>query len=105
MSLHEDMPIKVNKVFVSQPSDQGGGALDPPGPARPPRPARYFGLPMVHPSRPPLPPNRPYHQPFNYPKYVKDFDPNVHVRVCKVAIRVNSETNDAKNVHLFSFTL
>jgi hypothetical protein len=55
-------------------------------------------------SRPPLPPTRPYCWPFNYPKYVKDFDLNAHVRAFKVAIRANSETNDAKFVNLFSLT-
>jgi hypothetical protein len=60
---------------------------------------------MVHPSRPPLPPNTPYHWPLNYLEYVKDFDLNVHVKIFKVAIITNSETNDAKNVNLFNFTL
>jgi hypothetical protein len=59
---------------------------------------------MVNPSMPPLPPNRPYHQPLNYPKYVKDFNPNAHVKVFKAAIKANNETNDAKNINLFSFT-
>ncbi len=48
----------MNKVFTSQPLDQGGGGSDPPifvGPLG------YFGLPMVHLGRPPLPPNKPYH--------------------------------------------
>jgi hypothetical protein len=36
-------------------------------------------LPMVHPGRPPLPPNKPYHWPFNYPKYVKDSNLDVHI--------------------------
>jgi hypothetical protein len=34
---------------------------------------------MVNLGRPPLPPNRPYHQPFNYLEYVKDFDLDAHV--------------------------
>jgi hypothetical protein len=38
-------------------------------------------------SRPPLPPNRPYRWPLNYPKYVKDSDLNVHVRMFKAMIR------------------
>jgi len=42
-----------------------------------------------------LPPNKPYRWPLNYLEYVKDFDPNAHVKVFKVAIRTNSETNDA----------
>jgi len=41
----------------------------------------------------------------NYLEYVKDFDSNVHVKVFKAIIKANSETNDAKFVNLFSFTL
>jgi len=44
---------------------------------------------------PPLPPNRHYHWPLNHPKDVKDFDPNVHVKIFKIAIIANSETNNA----------
>jgi hypothetical protein len=51
---------------------------------------------MVNLNRPPLPPNRPYRQPLNYPKYVKDSDLDIHVKIFKVTIRTNSETNDAK---------
>ncbi len=69
LNLHENFLRKVNRVLVSQPSDQGGGDLNPP------RPQGYFGLPMVHPSRPPLPPSKPYCLPLNYPKYVKGFRP------------------------------
>ncbi len=58
VSMHEQMPKKVNKFFASQPLDLGGGNLDP---LRPLGPLGYFGLPMVNPSKPPLPPNRPYH--------------------------------------------
>jgi hypothetical protein len=36
---------------------------------------------------------------------LKIFDPNAHVRVFKVAIRSNSETDDAKIVNMFNFTL
>ncbi len=61
VSMHTKMPRKVDKFFVGQPSNLGGGL----GPSRP---SRYFGLPMVNPSIPPLPPNQPYHRPFNYPK-------------------------------------
>ncbi len=46
---------------------------------------------MVNPSRPPLPPNKPYHQPSNHPKYVKDSNPDVHFRIFKVVIRTNGE--------------
>jgi hypothetical protein len=56
---------------------------------------------MVYPSRPPLPPNRPYCQPFNYLEYDKNSIPNVHVKVFKIAIRTNNETNDAKIVQFY----
>ncbi len=36
---------------------------------------------------------------------MKDVDPYAHVRMFKVAIRTNGETNDAKIINLFSFTL
>ncbi len=102
VNLHEDFLRELNRVFANQPLNQGRGGLDPLGPLRPPR---YFGLPMVHLSRPSVPPSRPYHQPLNYPKYVKDFDPNVHVKVFKVAIKANNETNDVNFFNMFSFTL
>ncbi len=54
MNLHENIPREVNIIFVSQPSNLGGGSSNPP------RLPRYVGLPMVNPSRPPLPPNKPY---------------------------------------------
>jgi hypothetical protein len=88
---------EVDKIFVGQPLDLGGGGLDPP---RPPKPSGYFELPMMNPSRSPLPPKRPYRRPLNYLEYVKDVDPNAHVRVFKVAIR----TNDVEIVNLFNFT-
>jgi hypothetical protein len=59
---------------------------------------------MTNPSRPPLSPNRHYCRPFNYPKYVKNSNPNVHVKVFKVAIKANGETKDAEIVNLLSFT-
>jgi hypothetical protein len=49
---------------------------------------------MVHPGMPPLPPNGPYRRPLNYLEYVKDFDPNAHVKIFKISIRVNSEIDD-----------
>jgi hypothetical protein len=99
VSLHEDITKNVNIIFVIQSLDLVGGGSNPP------RPPRYFGLPMVDPNRPPLPPNKPYHQPLNYPKYVKDSNPNAHVRVFKVAIKENSEIVDVEIVNLFNFTL
>ncbi len=53
----------------------------------------------------PLPPNRPYCWPFNYPKYVKDFDPNAHVKVFKATIRTNGGIDNVEIINLFSFTL
>ncbi len=84
-------------IFVGQPLDLRKGISRPLKPLKPLGPLRYFGLPMVNPGRPPLPPNMPYRQPLNYPKYVKDFDPNALVKVFKVAIRPNGETKDTKN--------
>ncbi len=55
-------PRDVNNVFVDQPSDLGRGDSNP---LRPLGPLGYFGLPMVNLGRPPLPPNKPYHQPLN----------------------------------------
>ncbi len=89
VSLYEDIPKKVNNFFVNQPLDPRGGGLNPL------RPPRCFGLAMANPSMPSLPPNKPYHRPLNYLKYVKTFDPNVHVKVFKVVIRANNEIDDA----------
>jgi hypothetical protein len=60
---------------------------------------------MVHLSRPPLPLDKPYCPPLNYLEYVKDFDPDVHVRIFKAAIKVNSEIDDVKIVNLFNFSI
>jgi hypothetical protein len=60
---------------------------------------------MVNLGRPSLPPNKPYCWPFNYPEYVKDFGPDVHVKVFKAAIRANNEKDDAKIINVFNFTL
>jgi hypothetical protein len=35
---------------------------------------------------------------------VKDFDPDVHVRVFKATIRANGEIEDVEIVNMFSFT-
>jgi hypothetical protein len=105
VNVHIKMPIEVDMIFIGQPLDARRGSLNPPGPSRPPRPLRYFGLPMMNLDIPPLPPNRPYHQLLNYPKYVKDSDPNVHVKVFKATIRKNGETDNVKFINLFNFTL
>jgi hypothetical protein len=60
---------------------------------------------MMNLNRPPLPPNMPFHQPFNYLEYVKDFDLDAHVKVFKVAIIANGEIDDAYILNLFNFTL
>jgi hypothetical protein len=59
----------------------------------------------MNPNISPLLPKRPYCRPLNYLKYAKDVDPNVHVRVFKVVIRINGETSDVEIVNLFSFIL
>jgi len=81
VNLHEDFRGKVNKDFACQPLDQGGGCSNSP------RPSAYFGLLMVHPSRPPLPPSRPYCSPLNYLEYVDDSNLDAHVKVFKASIR------------------
>jgi len=53
VNMHTKMLREVDKIFIGQPSDAGGKGL---GPLRQLGPSRYFGLPMVNPSRPP------YHQ-------------------------------------------
>jgi len=45
---------------------------------------------------------KPSLQSLNYLDYVKDFDPNAHVRVFKAAIRSNGEMKDAKIVNIFT---
>jgi hypothetical protein len=37
--------------------------------------------------------------------YAKDSNPDAHVKVFKVAIKINGETNDANIINFFSFTL
>jgi len=59
----------------------------------------------MNPCKPPLPPNKPYHRPFNYLKYVNNFNLDARVIVFKVAIKTNGETKDVKIVNMFSFTL
>ncbi len=76
-------------IFVGRPLNPKGGGLGPPRPPWPPRPlepSKYFGLPMMNPRRPPLPPNKPYHWPLNYLEYVKDIDLDAHVKVFKLPL-------------------
>jgi hypothetical protein len=40
-----------------------------------------------------------------YPTYVKDNNPNAHIRVFKKAIKTNGETMEANITNLFGFTL
>jgi hypothetical protein len=40
-----------------------------------------------------------------YPTYVKDTHPNVHIRVFKKAIKANGETMEANIINLFGFIL
>jgi hypothetical protein len=59
----------------------------------------------MNPSKPPLPPNKPYHRPLNYPKYVKNSNPDAHVKFFKATIKANGEIENVKIVNMFSFTL
>jgi hypothetical protein len=93
VNMHTKMLRKVDMIFVGQPlNPRGGGRSRPLGPLGLQRLLRYFGLLMVNLGKPPLPPNVPYCQPFNYLECVKDFDPDVHVRVLKVIIKTKGET-------------
>jgi hypothetical protein len=85
----------MDNIFVEQPLDLGRSS-NPPTPPWHPGPSRYFGLPMINLGKPLVPPNRPYYWPFNYPEYVKDSNPDAHVRVFKVTVWTNGETKDAK---------
>ncbi len=40
-----------------------------------------------------------------YPTYVKDTNLDIHIRVFKKAIKVNSEMMEAEIINLFGFTL
>ncbi len=60
---------------------------------------------MSNSNKPPLPPNRPYCWPLNNLKYVKDFNPDVHVKNNLVAIKANNEIDTVKIINLFGFTL
>jgi hypothetical protein len=98
----------VDNFFVKQPLDLREGGSNPPRPLKPlgpPEPSGYFGLPMMDLGRPPLPPNRPYHHPLIYPKYVKDSDLDAHFEVFKIAIITNGEINDVEIVNLFTYIL
>jgi hypothetical protein len=86
------MPKELNKTFARQPSYPEGRRSRPPKPPKPLRPSCYFRLLIMNPCRPPLPQNKPYRRPFNYSKYVKNSNPNAHVRVFKIAIKANGET-------------
>jgi hypothetical protein len=81
VNVHTEMLREVNKIFDNLPSNLGGGGLSPLGPLGP---SRYFGLSMVNPSKPPLPPNMLYRRPLNYLEYAKDSNLNAHARVFKV---------------------
>jgi hypothetical protein len=48
---------------------------------------------------------KPFKRPLNYFEYKKDSDPNIHVQVFKVIIKVNDETIDEEIINLFNFTL
>jgi hypothetical protein len=51
------------------------------------------------------PTNKLPYQKLQYPTYVKDIDPDAHIRVFKKTIKANGETMEANINNLFSFTL
>jgi len=53
VNVHEEMLREVNKFFDDQPSNRRKGGLNP---LRPLGLLGYYGLPMVNPNKPPLPP-------------------------------------------------
>jgi len=59
---------------------------------------------MMNLGIPALPPNKPYRRPLNYPEYVNNSNPHVHVRVFKITIKAIGETENVKIVNMFSFT-
>ncbi len=68
----------------------------------PPKPPKGATTKVVQPI---IPYHRPFMRPLNYPKYKKDYDPNVHVQVFKATIKVDDETIDEEITNLFNFTL
>ncbi len=96
----------------------GGGSFDR-NPARglPPNPhVRIYGWqaldPMIFmpPSYQPVlvlskPTSKLPYQKLQYPTYVKDINPNDHIRVFKKTIRANGEIVEANIINLFSFIL
>jgi hypothetical protein len=64
-------------VTKSIPPNLGGDPLKP-----------LKGITMSY-VQPIVPYSRPFRRPLNYPKYKKDYDPDVHVWVFKVAIKAN----------------
>jgi hypothetical protein len=40
-----------------------------------------------------------------YPNYVKNIDPNAHIRILKKTIKINGEIIEDDIINLFSFTL
>jgi hypothetical protein len=51
------------------------------------------------------PTNKLPYQKLQYPTYVKDTDPDAHIRVFKKIIKANVETMKANIINLFGFTL
>jgi len=117
-----NLPTYVPKGFTHQPLD-GGQPGDSPrrnppkGPPFNPHVRSYgWPTPNLHMFIPPwyqplivqLVPNSitklPYRK-LQYPTYVKNTNPNAHIRVFKKAIKVNGETMEADIIDLFSFTL
>ncbi len=95
---------------------EGSPNCNPPG--RPPLdpPIGFYGWPTLDPrifmplwyqlvpirSKPTS--KLPY-QKFQYPTYVKDTDPDVHIKVFKKVIKTNGEIVEVDIIKLFGFTL
>jgi hypothetical protein len=51
------------------------------------------------------PTSKPPYRMLQYPTYVKDTDPNAHIKIFKKAIKAIGETMEANIINLFGFTL
>jgi hypothetical protein len=53
----------------------------------------------------PEPTNKLPYQKLQYPTYVKDINPDAHIKIFKKAIKANGETMEVDIINLFGFTL
>jgi hypothetical protein len=64
-------------------------------------PPWYQPLVVQHVSKPTT--KLPYKE-LQYPTYVKDINPNVHIKIFKKAIKANGETMEVDIINMFGFT-